>query len=76
MYGRWLVEGAPLVILFDIGNSYHRMNEWKSDLWNIAGIPSPPDDTETNEAIIFGYLTSWFLGELIHNQKLQYVYYI
>jgi glycogen(starch) synthase len=40
------------------------MNEWKSDLWNIAGIPSPPSDFETNEAIIFGYLVAWFLGEV------------
>ncbi|KAI8843627.1 glycogen synthase [Chytridium lagenaria] len=26
----------------------------KSDLWNIAGIPSPPDDHETNEASSLG----------------------
>ncbi|KAJ3094110.1 glycogen synthase isoform 1 [Phlyctochytrium bullatum] len=64
LFGRWLVEGAPLVLLLDVGSSYHRMNEWKADLWNIAGIPSPPDDFETNEAIIFGYLVAWFLGEM------------
>ncbi len=64
LFGRWLVEGAPYVLLFDVGASYHRMNEWKADLWNIAGIPSPPNDFETNEAIVFGYLVAWFLGEV------------
>jgi hypothetical protein len=39
------------------------MDEWKGDLWNTAGIPSPPGDAETNEAIVFGYLVAWFLGE-------------
>ncbi|RKO88832.1 glycogen synthase [Blyttiomyces helicus] len=63
LYGKWLVEGSPYVLLLDVGSAGHRMNEWKSDLWNVAGIPSPPDDNETNEAILFGYLVAWFLGE-------------
>lgn len=66
VYGRWLTEGAPKVLLFDIGSCFHRMNDWKTDLWNIAGIPSPQDDKETNDAIIFGYLVAWFLGEYQH----------
>jgi len=41
-----------------------RMDEWKTDLWNLAGIPSPPNDHETNEAIVFGYIVAWFLGEV------------
>ncbi|KAJ3145482.1 glycogen synthase isoform 1 [Irineochytrium annulatum] len=64
LYGRWLVEGAPFVLLLDVGASFHRCNEWKADLWNTAGIPSPPDDRETNDAIVFGYLAAWFLGEM------------
>ncbi|KAJ3381936.1 glycogen synthase isoform 1 [Entophlyctis sp. JEL0112] len=66
MYGRWLTDGNPLVLLFDVGSASHRMDEWKADLWSIAGIPSPPDDFETNEAIVFGYLVAWFLGEFKH----------
>ncbi|KAF9898265.1 glycogen synthase isoform 1 [Lobosporangium transversale] len=65
LYGRWLIEGAPKVLLFDTGSVYHKLDEWKGDLWNVAGIPSPPNDHETNEAILFGYLVAWFLGELI-----------
>lgn len=63
--GKWLVEGSPSVILFDLEAMLHRLNEWKSDLWNIAGIPSPSNDQEMNDAIIFGYLNAWFLG-LVH----------
>jgi len=66
LYGRWLIEGAPAVLLFDISSAHNRMNEWKTDLWCISGVPSPPDDFETNEAIVFGYLVAWFLGEFSH----------
>lgn len=31
IYGRWLIEGAPRVILFDLGSASHFLNEWKSD---------------------------------------------
>lgn len=64
MYGRWLIDGAPRVLLFDTGSAYKYLDEWKGDLWAIAGIPSPPNDSETNEAIVFGYLIAWFLGEV------------
>jgi glycogen synthase len=63
VYGRWLIEGAPRVLLFDIGSAYSHLDEWKADLWSVAGIPSPPSDTETHDAIIFGYMVAWFLGE-------------
>ncbi|KAG7096476.1 glycogen synthase isoform 1 [Marasmius oreades] len=69
LYGRWLIEGgAPRVILFDTGSAYSRLDEWKNDLWNLAGIPSPPNDNETNETIVFGYLVAWFLGEYVSRQ--------
>ncbi|KAJ2103383.1 glycogen synthase isoform 1 [Coemansia sp. S100] len=64
LYGRWLIDGAPRVILFDIGSAAHKLDEWKGDLWRVAGIPSPPHDTETNDTILFGYLNAWFLSEV------------
>jgi hypothetical protein len=64
VYGRWLIEGAPRVLLIDTGTGYKYLDEWKGDLWNTAGIPSPSADNETNEAIVFGYLVAWFLGEV------------
>jgi len=79
LYGRWLIEGNPHVLLFDTGSAYSRLDEWKGDLWNLAGIPSPPNDHETNETIVFGYLVAWFLGDvsfltLFFNPKLTYCY--
>eukprot|EP00842_Homolaphlyctis_polyrhiza_P001341 jgi/Hompol1/2207/HPOL_002860-RA len=68
LFGRWLVEGSPYVLLLDVGSAFGRMNEWKADLWNVAGVPSPPDDHETNQAIVFGYLIAWFLGKFIEAQ--------
>lgn len=45
-------------------NPLARMDEWKTDLWNLAGIPTPGNDHETNETIVFGYIVAWFLGEV------------
>ena len=63
LYGRWLIEGGPRVLLFDTGSCFNRLDEWKSDLWSVAGIPTPGNDQETNETVVFGYLVAWFLGE-------------
>ncbi|KAI8926110.1 glycogen synthase [Entophlyctis helioformis] len=63
LFGRWLIEGSPFVLLFDVASAFPRMNEWKADLWNIAAVPAPPEDNETNQAVVFGYLVAWFLGE-------------
>lgn len=64
VYGRWLIEGAPRVLLINTGTGYKYLNEWKGDLWNTAGIPSPDMDHEMSETIVFGYLVAWFLGEV------------
>ncbi|KAJ8327116.1 hypothetical protein BDV3_000243 [Batrachochytrium dendrobatidis] len=68
LFGRWLIEGSPYVLLLDVGSASSRMGEWKADLWNIAAVPSPSDDQETNQAIMFGYLVTWFLGEFVAAQ--------
>lgn len=69
LYGRWLIEGAPRVLLFDTGSAWSRLDEWKGDLWNVGGIPAPPGDHETNETIVFGYLVAWFLGEVSYSHR-------
>jgi glycogen(starch) synthase len=74
LFGRWLVEGAPYVLLFDTASVASRLDEWKGDLWRVAGIPSPAGDQETNEAILFGYLVAWFL-ELISNSVKFFFFY-
>ncbi|KAL8692359.1 MAG: hypothetical protein Q9218_002610 [Villophora microphyllina] len=68
-YGRWLIEGAPRIILIDTKTGYRWLDEWKADLWNTAGIPCPAGDDETNEAVVFGYLVTWLLGEFVSHEK-------
>lgn len=33
VYGHWLIDGYPQVILFDIGSAAHKLDEWKHDFF-------------------------------------------
>jgi glycogen(starch) synthase len=68
LYGRWLIESGPCVLLFDVGSMKQRLNEWKMDLWEKLQIPCP-QDFEMEEAIVFGYIVTWFLGEYSFRNK-------
>lgn len=61
--GRWLVDGNPQIILFDIGSAAWRMDEFKNELWATTGIGVPHLDIETNDAIILGYMVATFIAE-------------
>ncbi|XP_061434465.1 glycogen [starch] synthase, muscle-like [Lethenteron reissneri] len=61
--GRWLIEGSPLVVLFDVASAAWSLDRWKSELWEACGIGVPWFDRESNDAVLFGFLTAWFLGE-------------
>ena len=63
MCGRWLVDGNPQVILFDVGSAAHKMNEFKQELFDTAGIGAPHGDVEVNDVIIFGFMVSQFLAD-------------
>ncbi len=73
-FGKWLIDGSPSVILFDLESTLNRLNEWKGDIWQTARIPCPSNDQEMNNAILFGYLNAWFLGLVIKNCYQLYVY--
>ena len=66
VFGRWLIEGNPMVVLFDVGAAKERAAEWKKDLWEQVHIGAPWEDDESTNAIVFGYLVAWFLGEYAH----------
>uniref|UniRef100_A0A1L8E1X2 Glycogen [starch] synthase n=1 Tax=Nyssomyia neivai TaxID=330878 RepID=A0A1L8E1X2_9DIPT len=61
--GRWLVDGAPQIILFEVGSAAWRMDEFKGELWNATAIGVPHLDIECNDAIILGYMVATFMGE-------------
>ncbi|XP_059843636.1 glycogen [starch] synthase, liver-like isoform X2 [Hypanus sabinus] len=63
-FGRWLIEGNPCVLLFDIGSATWNLDKWKGEFWDACNIGIPHYDGESNDAIIFGFLTAFFLKEL------------
>uniref|UniRef100_A0A4W6EMN1 Glycogen [starch] synthase n=1 Tax=Lates calcarifer TaxID=8187 RepID=A0A4W6EMN1_LATCA len=69
-FGRWLIEGSPYVILFDIGSAAWNLDRWKGDLWQTCSIGLPYHDREANDSLILGSLIAWFFKELwLQNYK-------
>ncbi|KAI6653321.1 Glycogen synthase [Oopsacas minuta] len=62
-YGRWLIEGHPSVILFDIGSAYFKLNEWRQEFFELTHIGVPDSDTECKDVMVFGFLVAWFISE-------------
>lgn len=67
-FGKWLIDGSPSVILFDLESTSDYLNDWKANIWSVAGIPCPSNDQEMNDAILFGYMNAWFLGLVIFHK--------
>ncbi|XP_038594816.1 glycogen [starch] synthase, liver, partial [Micropterus salmoides] len=63
-FGRWLIEGSPYVILFDISSAAWNLDRWKEDLWQTCSIGLPYHDREANDSLILGSLIAWFFKEL------------
>jgi len=61
--GRWLVEGNPQVILFDVGSAANKLDQFKAQLFNEAGIGAPHQDMEVNDVILFGFMAAQFLAD-------------
>ena len=64
VYGNWLIEGYPQCILFDVKSAAWRLDNWKRELWESSHIGVPTGDYESNDAVIFGFLVAWFMGEV------------
>lgn len=61
IYGRWLIDGYPKVILFDLGSGACKMNDWKQELFERCHIGIPHEDIESNDAVILGFMIAMFL---------------
>lgn len=62
-FGRWLIGGYPKVLLFDYLPHFGRLDAERQRVWDELGIPAPPDDAETNDAIVFGSLVAEFVED-------------
>jgi glycogen(starch) synthase len=69
VYGRWLIDGYPKVVLFDIGSAAWKLDAWKHDLWEKCHIGVPWQDKETNDCVIFGFLTAVFLNTFLEAEE-------
>lgn len=81
VYGRWLIEGYPKIVLFDIGSAAWKLDTWKHEvdsigsqikflkLWEKCHIGVPYHDKESNDCIIFGFLIAVFLKTFIESTE-------
>ncbi|XP_077117529.1 glycogen [starch] synthase, liver isoform X2 [Ranitomeya variabilis] len=63
-FGRWLIEGSPYVLLFDISSAAWNLDRWKGEFWEACNVGIPYHDREANDALLLGSLSAWFLKEL------------
>lgn len=61
--GRWLVDGNPQIILFDITSGAWKLDEFRHELWEKCSVGIPQLDVESNDAVILGYMIAHFIGE-------------
>lgn len=64
-FGRWLIPGNPRVLLFDYLAHFDRLGDARWGLWQDLQIPAAPEDSVTNDAIVFGSLVAEFFAELL-----------
>ena len=53
-FGRWLIDGAPKVVLFDLHTVKEQLGSWRWDLWEKCKIGCPDDDPDAQNAVLFG----------------------
>ena len=73
IYGTWLIEGSPRVVLFDLDSAYWKLDQWKAELWETAHIGVPYHDKESSDAVVLGFLISWFLSEVLLPSVLPHI---
>ena len=64
VYGRWLIDGYPKVVLFDIATALWKVDDWKQEIWDTSHIGIPWVDQEATDAVAFGFMTAIFLTEV------------
>lgn len=62
--GRWLVDGNPQIILFDIATVSDKLFEYKQLFYENTKIGIPHQDVECNDAVLFGTMVGKFIEEV------------
>ena len=65
-FGKWLIEGEPLAILFDFDELKPYADSIKKELWDIYQIDSLGASLDFNEPVVWGYAVGKFIEELLH----------
>ena len=60
--GRWLVEGRPLAILFDLDSVWWAFEHYRHEILIDNGIQLP-DDPMTRSVVQFGFMVAQFLAD-------------
>ena len=50
--------------LVDVNSARYKIEEWRSELWDLAHIGISDSDTESQDSLIFSQLTCWFISEV------------
>ncbi|XP_068238024.1 glycogen [starch] synthase isoform X3 [Palaemon carinicauda] len=69
--GRWLVDGNPQIILFDIGSASDKLYDYKTQFYDSCKIGIPNQDIECNDAVLFGFMVAKFI-EVFHEQAADF----
>ncbi|XP_066964837.1 glycogen [starch] synthase isoform X4 [Macrobrachium rosenbergii] len=69
--GRWLVDGNPQIILFDIGSASDKLFTYKTEFYDTCKIGIPHHDIECNDAVLFGFMVAKFI-EVFQSQALDF----
>ncbi|VDK66613.1 unnamed protein product [Onchocerca ochengi] len=64
--GRWLIDGYPRVVLFDIVSAAWKLDQWKQEIWDSCKIGIPYHDSESNDAVILGFMVAIFIQKYIY----------
>jgi len=70
--GNWLVDGNPLIVLFDVTSASWNLDRYKHELFQKSGIGIPHLDAEANDAVVFGYMTAQFIVEFYCAMMAEY----
>ena len=79
MKGHWTIVTYCVivqVILFDVNSARYKIEEWRSELWDLAHVGIPDSDTESQDSLIFSQLTCWFISEVSACNIIHYYNYI